>query len=128
MGCAYEDLEFFAATGRRREPLSLYRFKQNPLQEFEQELCNGYGERLEEIQRFLALITDSEDIVLACWCPFSKDTMKQLEKRGMFACHTGIIGKVIKTIRPGLEIVMDHDRSEHLVPQWRPKLFTTIRI
>lgn len=89
------------------------------LEVFENELTRAFGSRMDEIIHFSSSLTNCKNVVLCCWCPYSKSTTAQVKELGVFACHSGLVSKIITRVRPDLEILLDRDRAERLVPQWR---------
>ena len=83
------------------------------------ELLSAFGARKVEIGHFAAALIPAENVVLCCWCPHSKSTKAQLKELGVFACHSGLVAKMLAELRPDIEIRLDPDRAERLVPQWR---------
>lgn len=126
--CEYPELDFFAATGPKGEPLNPHRMRgDNRFAVFEKALMDGYRSRWKRINEFLSALSPDQDIVMACWCPYSKDTLKELQDTGMFHCHTGLIGKVINIARPDIDIVFDRDRAK-LAEAWRPGQYVQMEI
>lgn len=89
------------------------------LEMFGTEITRAFGSRIDEIIHFSSTLSASKDIALCCWCPYSKSTKEQVKALGVFACHSGLASKFLATLRPDIEMRLDFDRSERLVPQWR---------
>lgn len=86
---------------------------------YEAELRSAYTERWPEIKSWLDGLDNTEVIGIACWCPYKKGNA--FWKPGKpFACHTGLIGRMVNRHRPDIEIWLDHTHSK-LIPEWRPK-------
>jgi len=121
-GYSYKKLTFLSATDKEGNKLLLRNFE-NPIQDYADALKEGYKARWKEIKKWLNNLDNNEDIILACWCPHSKQTEKQIEKFGTFCCHTGLIGKMINKHRPDITVVLDRDRDKNLVPEWKPDTY-----
>ena len=115
-GFDYPALEFLSAVDKNGDKLLLG----DPL-EFEDRLKEGFKARWNEIDEWLKSLSNDRHIALACWCPYSKQSQKQLKEHGSFYCHTGLIGKLIKQHRPEIEIILDDDRENHLAVNWKPE-------
>ena len=83
---------------------------------YEAELRNAYTARWPEIKLWLDGLKNTELIGIACWCPYGKSVYSEAP----FACHTGLIGRMVAKYRPDIEIWLDHSHKR-LIPQWRPK-------
>ena len=112
-------LDFLAAEGAGGVELHLRDFK-DPLKEFAAAYREGLKERWSKVETWLGEIDPEESIVLACWCPYSKATQEQMSRFGSFCCHTGLIGRLVQKFRPDVDVVMDSDRLNYLVKEWRP--------
>jgi hypothetical protein len=42
-----------------------------------------------------------------------------VKELGVFACHSGLASKLLSGLLPDIEMRLDFDRAERLVPQWR---------
>ncbi len=89
------------------------------LEVFGDELMRAFGTRFDEIKHFADSLAPDKDVILCCWCPYSKSTKAQVKELGVFACHSGLASKLLSSLRPDIEMRLDLDRSERLVPQWR---------
>jgi len=119
-GFNYRTLNFLSAVDIYGNPLHLSRFKTNPLQEYKKQWFGGIWHRNRFIKQWLESLKNEEDLVLCCWYPYSQPTQEQIKLYGTFACHTGLIGQLVKRERKDIEIVLDQDRHNQLVTEWRP--------
>lgn len=86
----------------------------------EQAIKTGYLDRWDEIRFWLGTLAPERNVVLCCWCPDSEAAKGQLRALGKFACHNGLIGKMIKRHRPDVPVMIDSDRRDNLFPAWKP--------
>jgi hypothetical protein len=127
-GFSYNILDFLGAYYKNGNGLLLQN-RTNPLQSYQHDLFKYYVSRWEEIVLWLTTIQNSDKlIVLNCWCPYSKATKNQIKNFGSFACHTGLIGKIINSYFPDIELYLDKDRHQMLVPEWKPKNYKLMEI
>jgi len=80
----------------------------------------AYQSRWLQIAEWLNSLKTGVDIVLLCWCPYSKSSEEHLRQTGNFPCHTGIIGQMVQKHRPDIEVVIDEDREISLLQSFRP--------
>jgi len=125
-GFSYPKLSFLAAKGPDGKKLLLRDFV-NPLEGYKRALYAGFTARKRQVQKWLDGLDPDENIALACWCPYSAATQRQLRRFGTFACHTGLIARMINKHRPDVNVILDTDHAR-LVPQWMPKQFTVIDV
>ena len=118
-GFKYPVLEFLDATDENGSALHFSMFD-NPLRGYEKSWEKKIKKNWKVIKRWIDDIEEDENIVLCCWCPFTASSQEQIKKFGSFACHTGLIGKLIKEERPEIRIILDNDRKNLLVKEWRP--------
>ena len=123
-GFNYPELPFLAAKGPDGEKLLLRDFV-DPLDGYKKALFAGYTARKRSVKTWLQNLDPDENIVLACWCPYSSSSRRQLARFGTFACHTGLIARMINKHRPDVNVILDKDHTM-LVPQWKPRRFTVI--
>lgn len=125
-GFNFPALDFFAPVSEDFNDIRTGRFL-NPsdphdyyvgLSDFETSLMEAFRSRGDEIRHFTATLDPQSDIVLCCWCPHSRSSREQVKKLGVFACHSGLVGKIILDYRPDIEVRLDNDRADRLVPQW----------
>lgn len=128
----YPELSFFNPVGADGKPIRSADYFRRPRRGFNphdfydliamyrEAVLAGYCQHnLPEIKNWLMAITPKDDLVLCCWCPHSKAARSQINDLGVMACHSGIVAEVIDMCRPDLTIIMDVDRSNHMVPQWQ---------
>ena len=125
-GYNYKELPFLSATDKNGSKLLLRNFE-NPVEDYANALREGYKARWEEIKRWLDSLDNDKDIILTCWCPYSTQTQKQIKEYGTFCCHTGLIGKMINKNRPDITVVLDEDRHEKLIPEWKPEIYLPLK-
>ena len=126
-GFHYEVLEFLGAYDINGNKINL-KGRRDPLNRYKNDLFKYYIQNWPTIQKWLDSIDNSVMISLSCWCPHSISTINQKKDFGTFACHTGLIGKIINKYRPDVEILMDKDRHLNLVPEWKPEKYSLINI
>jgi hypothetical protein len=81
-----------------------------------------------KIQNWLTNLSNEDIIGLCCWCPHSKSSKSQIKKYKTFVCHTGLIGMMINKYRPDIELLLDKDRHQNLLVEWKPKKYKIIDI
>jgi hypothetical protein len=118
--CYYQELGFLSATDSKGEKIKPTSTSEGDLMKFSDTLKEGYRARWSEIEEWLKSLKTDDRIALACWCPYSEDSRGQVKKEGHFACHTGLIGKLIKKHRPDIQVWLDDDRHTHLISEWKP--------
>lgn len=116
-GFNYPELKFLAPISSTGEILRLSTFPNDPVANYAIALKEAYKYRWDVIKSWLCSL--SEDIALCCWCPYSKSTQRQLKEYGVFVCHTGLVGQMIRKWRPDIEVVLDSDR-EKLIEEYKP--------
>ena len=84
-------------------------------------VSDAYKTRWVEIADWLNSLKTEVDIVLVCWCPYSKSQEKHLRHTGNFFCHTGLIGQLIQKHRPDIEVILDEDREIALMQEFKPE-------
>lgn len=77
-----------------------------------------YNAQRDEIQAWLDAHQDEDLIFLACWCPYSRTSKKQIEQHGTFVCHLEPIRAILE--EEGVNVRLDQDRIDHLY-RW-PKI------
>lgn len=119
-GFALPWLPFLAACNKYAFPLKLRHFT-DPLTGYPEEYSLWLQRNWKvDVRPWLDSLDNTKDIYLCCWCPYSKTSQLQLMTFGTFACHTGLIAKMIAKHRPDIDILFDEDREKHLVPSWKP--------
>jgi hypothetical protein len=108
--CTYKDLEFLFPRDVNGIRLRL-RNCNNSIEQYIEELRNGYSDRWEVIETWLENLKKDEQVILCCWCPNSSSSKEQLEKYGVFFCHTTLIGKMLRIHRPDLIVKLDYARE-----------------
>jgi hypothetical protein len=127
-GYFYNTLEFLGAYDKYGHRLQLRGREDNPLDGYKEDWKGWLKVNVKPLNRWLKSLDNHEDIMLCCWCPHSKATREQMKKFGTFACHTGLIGRLININRPDIQLWLDFDHAQYLVPPWKPKNFRTIDI
>lgn len=129
-GFNYEELLFFAPIGPLNDEIRSRDFfgtgKNFPkddaytvaIKNYESQIKAGYKARWNEIWFWLMSLRENEDIILCCWCPYSKSSQESIKHTGKFHCHSSLIKKLIVEFRPDITIVEDEDRSNDL-HSWR---------
>ena len=112
-------LPFLAANDKQGSKM-LLRYYPNPVIGYMNTLREAYASRWAEIQPWLMSLDVDKTTALVCWCPYSTQTTKQIQKFGSFCCHNGLIGQMIQKHRPDITVTMDTDRKHKLVKEWRP--------
>lgn len=79
----------------------------------------GFASRFEEIFHWAQTLTPNEDVVLCSWAPYNTSSQRQIKKYGVFACHTGIVGRWLLFLRPDIEVKLDCDRNHAMIPGWQ---------
>lgn len=97
------------------DPFAFY----SALYDYRQAILRGYQDRWQEILFWLEALNTHRTVSLVSWSPYSKATQEQVKDMGVFACHSGIISEIILCFRPDIEVVLDDDRFDRLVPLWR---------
>jgi hypothetical protein len=118
-GFSFAELRFLAATDKDGNKMLLRNYI-DPIPGYEKALREAYKFRWPAIRGWLDNLMPENDIVLCCWCPYSNSTADQIKEFGTFACHGGLIGMMIAKYRPDIEIILDKDRQERLLPEWNP--------
>ena len=113
----YDVLDFLAAYDIDGERL---RLKGSTPDQYKHELYQYYVSRRKEVNDWLISLDNDVNIMLCCWCPYSKTTKKHIKKKGSFICHTGLIGKLVNKYRPDIEIILDQDRHLKLYKPFKP--------
>lgn len=67
-----------------------------------------YRERYSEIVAWIDLLKERTTVVLACWCPFSNTSRKQLDRFGTFHCHLGTVEEVLRKCGLDTEFGPEH--------------------
>lgn len=119
-GFHFTELSFFAAEDENGDRIKLGN-SDNSIAEYKKAFRKGCKARWAEIEIWLKALKPEDDLVLCCWCPYSKGSEKQLKDTGVFACHTGLIAQMIKKHRPDIRVALDEDREKHLVKDWSIK-------
>jgi len=120
---ALENLGAYDVNGNR---LFLRNRTGNPLDGYKKDWLEYIAKNITWVDKWLKSLDNNKDIVLCCWCPYSQSTKKQIADHLTFACHTGIIGKMINKFRPDIQIYLDKDRHERLVEEWKPSDYKVI--
>ncbi len=123
-GYSFNELLFLSATDKYGNKLLLRNFD-NPIEDYQKALKEGYKVRWSEIKRWLDSLDEEKHIVLVCWCPYSISTQEQIKHHNNFCCHTGLIGKMINRHRPDITVVLDEDRDKYLCKEWKPDRYIT---
>lgn len=116
-GFNYPNLAFLApldATGQR------IHLNKNALADFQAAVERAYNTRWEMISSWLNKLSNQEDIVLCCWCPYSQSSKEQIKEYGFFACHTGLLALLIKQHRPDIILRLGEKHQNLLYPPWNP--------
>jgi len=120
--CNYKQLQFLAPFDVHNKPITL-KFLSNI--DYMTALREVYTHRWDEIEQWLDQLSDAKQYILCCWCPHSQSSKLQLKEHGYFACHTLLIGKMIKLHRPDLIIQLDDDREQRGLSEWSKWYFET---
>lgn len=117
-GYRYKELRFLAAEDEKGGKILLRNFE-NPIEDYREVLRRSFKARGTAIRGWLESLSPDVDIVLCCWCPYSKSTQEQIKKRGSFVCHSGLIAQMIRKYRPDVPVELDDDRQKYLIDEWR---------
>ena len=124
----YPSLDFLGAYNKNKQRLFL-KGRNNPLQSYQHDLFEYYVSQWKKINSWLTSLNNNDKlIVLCCWCPYSNSTKKQIQNFGSFACHTGLIGKIINKYCPEETLYLDIDRHKQLVQEWKPKNYKLMEV
>lgn len=118
-GSRFPELRFLAppsdmAVSRNYGPFEGY------LTCYETNLKQTYTKNWAEIKSWLDSLERDDVTALLCWCPDTDLARQQLKQFGRFACHTGLIGRMLNRHRPDIEVWLDADRLE-LISTWMPE-------
>jgi hypothetical protein len=119
-GFNYPELLFLAPFDNQGRKI-LLRDSINSLEGYRKAFIGGYVARWEEVKPWLDSLIPETNMVLCCWCPYSKPSREQLKKFGTYACHLGLIAQLIEMSNPEIEIILDDDR---IVEEWKPIIWT----
>ena len=86
---------------------------------YETSLKHAYTERWSDIKNWLVSLDKEIVTALVCWCPDTDLAKQQLMQFGCFACHTGLVGKMLNKHRPDMDVWVDRDHTQ-LVDEWLP--------
>ena len=123
-GSCFPELDFLAPPSEMSVPRNHGAFE-DYLAFYESGLKQAYAERWSEIKGWLDSLERDDVTALLCWCPYTDLAEEQSIQFGSFACHTGLIGKMLNRHRPDIEVWLDRDR-EKLVDEWLPTAFKVI--
>ncbi len=124
-GYNFPALCFLAALDAEKQPIKMKSprgAKNFPIEElglFEANLRKGYASRWNWIKKWMDGLDNDKTIVLCCFCPYSNTGQHQLKKYGKFACHTGLIARMIAKHRPDIDLMFDEDRLYNMVEEWK---------
>lgn len=119
-GFNYKELKFLAAIDEKGKKLQMENIQDDTLNVYKEALRRGLKKRWHLVNAWLNSLSHDKDIVLCCWCPYSESSSKQMKEYGTFACHSGLIGQMIRKNRPDIQVVLDEDRQKYLSKEWRP--------
>lgn len=119
-GFNYKELKFLAAIDEKGKKLQLKNLQEDSLNGYKETFKRGLKKRWHSVNAWLNSLSPDKDIVLCCWCPYSESSSKQMKEYGAFACHSGLIGQMIRKNRPDIQVVLDEDRQKYLVKEWWP--------
>ncbi len=127
-GYFYDVLEFLGAYDKHGKRLRLRGRSEdvNPIGEYKKEWLEYITKNWENVDKWLKGLDNDVDIMLCCWCPYSKATKNQMRIYNTFVCHTGLIGRLINKYRPDIQLWLDHDHAINLIDEWKPKSFRTV--
>ncbi len=114
-GYGYPTLHFLAATDKDGEVLHLKDLTEESVSEFCTKLKAKYRKAWKEIKSWLDELTADRDIILCCWCPYSRTSQGHVQQHNKFFCHTLLIGQMIQKHRPDIKVVYDDDRTKMLM-------------
>jgi len=118
-GFSYQQLIFLAPIDETGNRIRLSVFSDEHIEQFKKAVFLAYESRWSTIKKWLLSLSNDEDIVLCCWCPYSGSSKQQTKDHGCFICHSGLVAQIIKEHRPDLNIVMDK-KYEKLYLPWHP--------
>lgn len=116
-GFSYKVLSFLApldCEGRR------IHLEYRELEKFKEALQLGYKKRWQTISTWLKSLSADKDIVLCCWCPYTQGAKQAIKTDGFFACHIGLIAKMIKKYRPDIPVELSIKHQKWLYKDWHP--------
>jgi hypothetical protein len=119
-GFNYKELKFLAAIDDKGKKLQLKNLQEDSLNGYKEALKRGLKKRWHLVKSWLDSLSSDKDIILCCWCPYSESSSKQMNEYGAFACHSGLIGRMVRGKRPDIQIILDEDRQKYLIKEWRP--------
>ncbi len=126
---SYDTLYYLGAYNTKGDRLHLQGRCVDPLDGYKTDLFRYYVSKWDDIKDWLTLLDGDDTLVsLNCWCPYSTSTKKQIKDHGFFACHTGLIGKLINKYRPDVTVYLDLDRHLRLVPEWKPNNYRLFEV
>lgn len=123
-GSRFPELSFLAPLSGMAVPRNYGAFE-DYLALYETSLKQAYAERWSDIKSWLDSLDGNDVIALLCWCPDTDQARQQLKQFGRFACHTGLVGKMLNRHRPDIEVWLDRDHAK-LVDEWLPTVFKVI--
>ena len=121
-GFNYINLPFFAAQDADGNKLRL-RGRKDPLNDYRKDLWKYYKSVWPDIREWVDALDNKSIDMLCCWCPHASHSKDQMRIYGNFVCHTGLIGRLISSLRRNIDIYMDNDHSVHLVEEYKPLTF-----
>ncbi len=123
-GYSYEILEYFSAYDKYGKKLTL----SYGIESYKKDFFKANVKHWKIIQNWLTNLSNKDIIGLCCWCPHSKNSKSQIKNYNTFVCHTGLIGMIINKYRPDIELLLDKDRHQKLLLEWKPKKYKLIDI
>lgn len=70
-----------------------------------------YRRRWPEIREWIEQLSGT--VVLACWCPFSSISRKQLQRYGTFHCHLGVVQVVLESA--GVAVTFGPEHTDRMI-------------
>ena len=123
-GSRYPELSFLAPPSDMAAPRN-YGALEDFLAFYETSLKESYAGRWNDVKSWLDSLDRDDVTALLCWCPYTGLAEEQLKQFGRFACHTGLIGKMLNRHRPDIEVWLDRDHAK-LVDEWLPTTFEVV--
>ena len=107
-------LNFFKPVSSDGKPIHITELTPEAVKQYQETVKEAYKNRWGEIKQWLDGLSNDKDIVMCCWCPYSRSSQEQWEKHGSFYCHTALIKKLVEKHRPDIIITNDDDREKSL--------------
>ncbi len=116
-GAKYKTIECLVPVDKDGQAISM---KGKTPDDYKNAVSNAYKSRWPQIADWLNSLKSGVDVILLCWCPYSKTSDEHVRQTGNFPCHTGLIGQMLQKHRPDIDVIMDEDREISLLQSFRP--------